>query len=69
MLERYNDLPIKSINNIAIKGNEICKILDIEPSKSLKLIIKDLERVILDGEVSNTFEDIEKYLRKNYKKG
>jgi len=69
MLESYNKLPIKSINNIETKGNEICEILNIKPSKKLKLIIKDLERAILDGEISNTHEDIKEYLIKNHKKG
>lgn len=64
--ERYMNLPIKNINEIAISGNDICNILNIKPSKLVKDILLDLERKILIGKLLNEKEEIVKYIKIKY---
>ena len=66
LTERYMNLQIKNINEIAISANEICDVLNIKPSKLIKDILLDLERVILLGKLDNNKEDIIKYIKKKY---
>jgi len=63
----YSNLPIRSINDINIKPIEISNILKEDPGKYLKNIIVDLEKAIINGEVSNDYDSLKKYIIKNYK--
>ena len=47
-----------------IKGEEIMKICNLKPSKSVGIIKNAIEEAILEGEISNTYEDALKYLYK-----
>lgn len=58
----YTSLPIKGIIDINIKSEEICEILGIGPSKKLGIIIKVLEREIVEGRIENTYEKIKEKL-------
>lgn len=64
--ERYMNLQIKNINEINISGSEICEILNIKPSKLIKEILLDLERVILLGKLNNEKEEITDYVKRKY---
>ena len=64
--ERYMNLPIKNINEIAISGSEICDVLSIKPSKLIKDILLDLERRIILGKLINDKKDIIQYIRIKY---
>ena len=65
--EKYMKLPIKSIKEIEINGNEICYLLNIKPSKKIKEIYNDLETKILNNELNNIHKEITMYLVNNYK--
>lgn len=65
IIEKYNNLPIHKKEDIKIKVTDICNILDIEPIKS-KDILNDLERLILNKELDNNYNDIKNYLQKHY---
>lgn len=62
--EVYNSLPIKDRKEINITTNEICDILNINPSCILKEIWLILEKEIINNKLQNTKEDIIKYLNK-----
>ena len=66
LTERYMNLPIKNINEIAISGNEICDILNIKPSKLIKDILLDLERRIILGKLINDTKNITQYIKIKY---
>ncbi|MBR2833268.1 MAG: hypothetical protein IKE75_02425 [Bacilli bacterium] len=65
--EIYANTPVHSKNDIAIKPNEICEILDKEPGSFLKTIINDLEEKLLLGSIKNTKKDLTTYITNNYK--
>ena len=65
--EIYASTPIHSKNDIALKPNEICKILDKEPGGFLKIVLNDLEQKILLGSLKNSKKDLTSYITNNYK--
>lgn len=60
----YEKLPIKNRSDIDINSEDICSILNIEPSFLLKKIWLDLERCILNGDLDNQHAEIVAYLKK-----
>jgi len=63
----YKNLPIKSMADIDIKGDEIMKLLKIEPSKKVSEIITDIKIEILNGRLKNRKHDIKKYVYRKWK--
>jgi hypothetical protein len=53
LTKKYMELPIKNKREIVLDGNEIAKILNIKPSRQIKIIIEDLEKKIIYGEIEN----------------
>ncbi|PID59878.1 MAG: tRNA nucleotidyltransferase [Ignavibacteriae bacterium] len=47
-----------------VRGDEIMKICNLKPSKKVGIIKKAIEEAILEGEISNTYEDALEYLLK-----
>lgn len=62
--KKYMDLPIKNRKDINITSMKICEILNIKPSKKIKEIYLELEYKIINNELINEYEYIEKYLKK-----
>lgn len=60
----YDKLPIKDIIDINITAEEICSILNIEPSKELGNVYKIIEKEIIDYKLINNKENIIKRLEK-----
>ena len=59
----YKDLPIHDKKEINIKASEIVKILDIDYSKNIGIILKDIENLIINGKIRNKTSDITKYIK------
>lgn len=59
----YKDLPIYDKKEINIKAETIIKVLDIEYSKTVSIILKDLENLIINGKIRNKTSDIIKYIK------
>lgn len=68
IIKRYNHLPITSIKDLEIDGNEIMKILDIEAGPIIKEILNDLEYQVLYSKIKNKRVVLQKYVVKHYKK-
>ena len=62
-----SNLPILTRSNIEIKGNDVAEILNKEPGKYIKDIIEDIEKKILENKLNNNYEDLKKYIIKEYK--
>lgn len=60
----YTNLPIKDIMEIDITCEEICKVLNIVPSKLIGKIYTILEKDIIDGKAKNNKKDLLKYIEK-----
>lgn len=68
IIKRYNHLPITSIKDLEIDGNEIMKILNIDGSPLIKEILNDLEYQVLYSKLKNKKAVLQKYIVKHYKK-
>ena len=66
LTKKYMELPIKNKREIVLDGNEIAKILNIKPSRQIKIIIEDLEKKIIYGEIENNKNILCEYIVKNY---
>lgn len=64
--EVYSCMPIHSKNDIVLKPEAICKLLNKEPGKFLKNIINDLENKILDETLENDENNLQEYITNNY---
>lgn len=64
--EKYNQLVIKSNSDIKINGMDISDSLNRKPGKYIKEILNDIEKKILNGELTNNREDLIKYVVSKY---
>ncbi|NLA33731.1 MAG: hypothetical protein GX861_02570 [Tenericutes bacterium] len=67
IVDKYNELPIKSQKDIDITGQEILEFLNILPSKIVKEIFVDLENKILSNSLINEKDILKKYIISKYK--
>ena len=65
--KKYKNLPIKSMKDIEINGQEIMRILKIEPSKLVSDIIRDVKVQILSNQLKNKKSEIKKYICSRWK--
>lgn len=63
----YKNLPIYSVKDIEINGDDIIEILGIDPSSKVKDIICDIEISILNNTLENRFEVLKKYILDNWR--
>lgn len=63
----YHGLIITSDKELAIKPNDIVKILAIKPSAIIKVIFNNVLIKVLDKELPNSYEDIKRYIIDNWK--
>ena len=66
LTKKYNELIIKSRDDIDIDSDTIMRILNKEPGKYLKNIYDDLENNILYNKLENKREILEEYIVNNY---
>ena len=66
IMQKYDNLPIKDKNEIAISAEEICEVLNKKPNSFLKEIIEKIELMILKGEITNDKNVLKKYIKENY---
>lgn len=62
----YNDLPILSSKDIVVKPMDIADILKRKPGSYLKEIMSKVEEEIVNKNLENNYEKIEKYIIDNY---
>ena len=63
----YKNLPIYSVKDIKINGDDIIEILGIEPSSKVKDIISDIEINILNNTLENNYETLKNYILDNWR--
>ncbi len=64
--KEYSNLQIHSKLDIALSPMEICEILNKEPGKFLKDLIRDLEKKIVNDELENSKKTLTSYITNNY---
>lgn len=63
----YKHMPIYSLKDVKIDGDDIKRILNISEGTIIKEILFDLEINILNGNINNDQEELEKYIIKNWR--
>lgn len=63
IVRMYNELPIKSPKDIAIKSDDIIQLFQIKPSKIIKKVNNELIDKILSNDLANNKDDIIKYIK------
>ncbi len=63
----YKNLPIYSVKDIKINGDDIIEILGIDPSSKVKDIIFDIEINILNNTLENNYDVLKKYILDNWR--
>ncbi len=66
ILKKYEELPIKSREDILITAKEMCKLLKRKPGNFIGNIYISLEEKILKGELLNNPDDLKRYILENY---
>ena len=66
IMAKYDKLPIKDRNEIAITAEEICDVLEKKPDSFLKTIYDDVETLILKGIIKNDNTILKEYIRQVY---
>ncbi len=66
ILQAYEEMPIKERNDINIKVDEICYVLDRKPDKLISTIYTDLEEKILSKKLDNDNKLLLNYIKDNY---
>ena len=62
----YKNLPIHNQKEINITGSEIAKLLSQKPNNKIAIIINDIEKQIVLGNLKNERKTLTNYIRKNY---
>lgn len=60
--EIYSSMPIKNIKELKINGDEIQKILSIDPSKKIKEILDSLIFLVLNKKIENDSDKLKDYV-------
>ena len=60
-----NHISIKSSHDLAITGKDVCEILGVKPGPIIGKSMSQIERAVVEGNVSNNFDDLRHYLLSN----
>ena len=61
-------LPIHSIKELKVNGEDVCEILDISPCKIISEVLDELKDAILKGVIDNDYDIIKDYILVNKRK-
>lgn len=62
----YQEMPIKKMSELAIKGQDILDNIELKEHKIIGQILLDVRNLVLNGKLSNEKELILAYIRKHY---
>ena len=58
-------ISIKSSHDLAITGKDVCEILEVKPGPIIGKSMSQIERAVVEGNVSNNFDELRHYLLSN----
>ena len=65
LIEQYQDLPLKSPQQLAINGQQIMQILNLSPGPQIGQYLKQIQQAIVAGKLVNDYQTIVNYLKNN----
>ncbi|KRN98359.1 CCA tRNA nucleotidyltransferase [Companilactobacillus kimchiensis] len=63
--QKITQISIKNGHDLALTGKDICEILGVKPGPIIGKSMSQIERAVVEGNVSNNFEDLRHYLLSN----
>jgi tRNA nucleotidyltransferase (CCA-adding enzyme) len=63
LLERYNQLSLKKISDLAINGNDLQQIFNRPPGPWIADLVEEIEQSVVLGEVNNSLPDIKEWIK------
>ncbi|WP_125715124.1 CCA tRNA nucleotidyltransferase [Companilactobacillus kedongensis] len=63
--ETVEQIPIRSSHDLAITGNDLIKILGINPGPEIGKMLKNVEKAVVKENVSNYFDELKVYVLSN----
>lgn len=63
--EMYKELPLKSLDELHVTGDDICRILDINPSPTIKAIKEEVLNEVVYNNLKNNRKAIKNFLLEN----
>ncbi len=65
LIEQYQDLPLKSPQQLAINGQQIMQVLNLSPGPQIGQYLKQIQQAIVAGQLVNDYPTIVDYLKNN----
>ena len=62
----YQNLSIKSLGELAVRGQDIISTVVIKDNKQIGIILDDVEKMVINNKLPNDKESILKYIKKHY---
>ena len=63
--QKVDQISIKSSHDLEMTGRNVCEILDVKPGPIIGKSMSQMERAVVEGNVSNNFDDLRHYLLSN----
>ncbi|WP_201308055.1 CCA tRNA nucleotidyltransferase [Companilactobacillus farciminis] len=63
--QKVDQISIKSSHDLQLTGKNVCEILDVKPGPIIGKSMSQMERAVVEGNVSNNFDDLRHYLLSN----
>ncbi|AKP03973.1 CCA tRNA nucleotidyltransferase [Companilactobacillus pabuli] len=63
--QKVDQIAIKSSHDLQLTGKNVCEILDVKPGPIIGKSMSQMERAVVEGNVSNNFDDLRHYLLSN----
>lgn len=63
--QKVDHISIKSSHDLQITGKDVCEILDVKPGPIIGKSMSQMERAVVEGNVSNNFDNLSHYLLSN----
>ena len=65
LIEQYQDLPLKSPQQLAINGQQIMQVLNLSPGPQIGQYLKQIQQAIVADQLVNDYPTIVNYLKNN----
>lgn len=63
--QKVDQISIKSSHDLQLTGKDVCEILDVKPGPIIGKSMSQMERAVVEGNVSNNFDVLRHYLLSN----
>ena len=64
--KEYLKMPIHSLSDLAIDGNDVLNTIEVKDKRQISVILEDIKRNVLLDKLDNRKECILKYIKKHY---